>query len=369
MEHQIELNDLDEERVLLGNRDHWRRLIHERFQVEVVSRGGHLKLLGSDPQVEIVRRILSQALEQIRAGQVPSVLAEALERNGSHPIHPLGPIHAPPQGPPAGNGNLVGPPAVTAAQSAAAAALARGVRARTAGQSRYVESLRSNDITIVTGPAGSGKTFLAVASAVGALRRGEYRKLVLARPAVEAGERLGFLPGDLQAKVNPYLRPLYDALFALLEVTQVQRYIETDVIEICPLAYMRGRTLERAFIILDEAQNTTPQQMKMFLTRMGEGSRIVVTGDPTQTDLPRGQPSGLRHCLGVLRETIGIGVVHLDRGDIVRHPLVQRIVDAYERAESDDDESGDSGNSFDPSVDAGDRPQPPRHKKGPRRSK
>lgn len=335
MDPQIELRDLDEERALLGNRDHWRRLIHERFQVEIISRGGVIKMLGPESQIDPVKRLLERALEQHRAGEPITCLPEALEKNGHTPLvaaaterHPTS-THF-------GNGGGSG--GIRVPDPGSAGTLARGVRARTSGQGRYVDSLRDNEITIVVGPAGSGKTFLAVASAVAALRRGEFRKLLLARPAVEAGERLGFLPGDMQAKVNPYLRPLYDALHSLLDPTQVQRYIETDVIEICPLAYMRGRTLERAFIILDEAQNTTPQQMKMFLTRMGEGSRIVVTGDPTQTDLPRGQLSGLTHCLRVLSRTEGIGRVHLDRGDIVRHPLVQRIVEAYERNDSDDDE-------------------------------
>lgn len=330
-DRSIELKDLDEERALLGSRDHWRRLIHERHHVEVVSRGGTLRLLGSEENVESVRKLLEQALTQVRAGEAPTILAETLERPGS-----VG--HLPPRAKIGGereNGQ-------SHHEGGATGVLARGIRARTEGQFRYVESLRDNDITIVIGPAGSGKTFLAVASAVAALRRGEYRKLVLARPAVEAGERLGFLPGDLQAKVNPYLRPLYDALYSMLDPNQVQRYIESDVIEICPLAYMRGRTLDRAFIILDEAQNTTPPQMKMFLTRMGEGSRIVVTGDPTQTDLEPDQESGLHHALGVIAGTEGIGVVRLDRGDIVRHPLVQKIVDAYERAEGQKAKEDDS---------------------------
>jgi phosphate starvation-inducible protein PhoH and related proteins len=340
-DRSIELRDLDEERALLGSKDHWRRLIHDRHQVEVVSRGGALRLIGSEENVDEVRKLLERALEQVRAGESPSCLADALER------------HAATNGVNGSRGSRAADGAATTDTSNGGGVLARGVRARTEGQHRYVESLRDNEITIVIGPAGSGKTYLAVASAVAALRRGDFRKLVLARPAVEAGERLGFLPGDLQAKVNPYLRPLYDALFALLDPTQVQRYIESDVIEICPLAYMRGRTLERAFIILDEAQNTTPAQMKMFLTRMGEGSRIVVTGDPTQTDLPRDQESGLGHCLGVIAGTEGIGVVQLHRGDIVRHPLVQRIVDAYERHEGVD--GGASPNSGRAKFGAGDR--------------
>ncbi|NUN52789.1 MAG: PhoH family protein, partial [Planctomycetaceae bacterium] len=204
---------------------------------------------------------------------------------------------------------------------------------RTEGQRAYVEAIRNHDITFAIGPAGTGKTYLAVANAVAALRRGQFRRLVLTRPAVEAGEHLGFLPGDLQAKVNPYLRPLYDALEDLIDFDEVRRTIERDVIEVAPLAYMRGRTLDRCFIILDEAQNTTPEQMKMFLTRMGRSSRMVVTGDVTQVDLPKGVRSGLLHAREVLKDVRGIAIVTLGRPDIVRHPLVQEIVDAYEAVE------------------------------------
>jgi phosphate starvation-inducible PhoH-like protein len=193
--------------------------------------------------------------------------------------------------------------------------------------------MRSHDIVFAVGPAGTGKTYLAVACAVAALRRGQFRRLVLTRPAVEAGEHLGFLPGDLQAKVNPYLRPLYDALEDLIEFDEVRRTIARDVIEVAPLAYMRGRTLDRSFVILDEAQNTSPEQMKMFLTRMGRSSKVVVTGDVTQMDLPRGARSGLLHALGTLKGIQGIAFVALGRPDIVRHPLVQEIVDAYEAEE------------------------------------
>ena len=201
---------------------------------------------------------------------------------------------------------------------------------RTPGQKEYVRAIETNDIVIAVGPAGTGKTYLAVACAVAALRRGQFRRLVLTRPAVEAGEHLGFLPGDFHAKVNPYLRPLYDALEDLIDFDEVQRTIARDVIEVAPLAYMRGRTLDRSFIILDEAQNTSPEQMKMFLTRMGRSSKLVVTGDVTQVDLPHGAKSGLLHSREVLKGVQGIGFVSLGRPDIVRHALVQEIVDAYE---------------------------------------
>ncbi|MCX7231194.1 MAG: PhoH family protein [Burkholderiales bacterium] len=205
------------------------------------------------------------------------------------------------------------------------------LQGRTPRQREYLRSILSHDITFGIGPAGTGKTYLAVACAVDALERDAVKKIVLTRPAVEAGERLGFLPGDLAQKVDPYLRPLYDALYDLMGFDRVTRMFERQAIEIAPLAYMRGRTLNTAFIILDEAQNTTPEQMKMFLTRIGFGSRAVVTGDMTQMDLPRGQPSGLIEARRVLREVRGIAFTEFDSSDVVRHPLVARIVDAYER--------------------------------------
>jgi phosphate starvation-inducible PhoH-like protein len=204
------------------------------------------------------------------------------------------------------------------------------IRARGAHQQAYLASIRERDLTFGIGPAGTGKTYLAVACAVEALTSERVRRLVLVRPAVEAGERLGFLPGDLAQKVDPYLRPIYDALYEMLGFDRVARLIERAVIEVAPLAFMRGRSLNDSFIILDEAQNTTVEQMKMFLTRIGFGSHAVVTGDVTQTDLPAGRPSGLRHSLQVLRGVAGVAFNHFDAADVVRHPLVQRIVQAYE---------------------------------------
>ena len=212
------------------------------------------------------------------------------------------------------------------------------IRPKTVGQLRYVEAIRDHTLVFGIGPAGTGKTYLAMAAAVEALTSGKVRRIVLTRPAVEAGERLGFLPGDLEAKFNPYLRPLYDALYEMLGFDRVGRLIERQSIEIAPLAYMRGRTLNESFIILDEAQNTSVAQMKMFLTRIGFGSTAVVTGDVTQIDLPGGQRSGLRHAVDVLRSVNGITWTWFDSRDVVRHPMVSRILDAYDAADEGEDE-------------------------------
>jgi phosphate starvation-inducible protein PhoH and related proteins len=204
------------------------------------------------------------------------------------------------------------------------------IRARGTHQKAYLAQVSAHDLVFGIGPAGTGKTYLAVACAVEALHSERVRRIVLVRPAVEAGERLGFLPGDLNQKVDPYLRPMYDALYEMMGFDRVARFIERSVIEVAPLAFMRGRSLNESFIILDEAQNTTPEQMKMFLTRIGFGSRAVVTGDLTQTDLPQGRPSGLQQAIGLLRQVEGVAFTQFDAGDVVRHPLVQRIVQAYE---------------------------------------
>ena len=209
----------------------------------------------------------------------------------------------------------------------------KGLTGRTPMQRAYIRNIMSHDISFGIGPAGTGKTYLAVAAAVDAFEKGEVERIVLTRPAVEAGEKLGFLPGDLSQKVDPYLRPLYDALFDLLGTEKTQRLLERQNIEIAPLAYMRGRTLNSSFVILDEAQNTTPEQMKMFLTRIGFGSRAVITGDSSQIDLPRGQRSGLMDAANILRDVRGISITYFTAADVVRHPLVARIVEAYDRAQ------------------------------------
>lgn len=219
--------------------------------------------------------------------------------------------------------------------------MGKPIKAKTLGQKRYLDSIKDNDVVFGIGPAGTGKTYLAMATAVKAFKNKEVNRIILTRPAVEAGESLGFLPGDLQMKVDPYLRPLYDALFEILGHDNYNKYVEKGLIEVAPLAYMRGRTLDNAYVILDEAQNTTSEQMKMFLTRLGYGSKAIITGDITQTDLPKGKQSGLRTVLKILRNVRGIGIVYLGRNDIVRHPLVQRIIAAYDKYDKEKKEKAD----------------------------
>jgi phosphate starvation-inducible PhoH-like protein len=309
MEQVIPIGDDELLRALFGPGDRNLRRLRQRFGVDVVVRGEGIKLVGEEAAVDEAADALRRAVAVFRRD------GHLSEESMRHILDDAGAV----------------PEREAERANGAGGPLPEGVHPRTRGQDAYVAAMQKNAMTFAIGPAGTGKTFLAAAHAVAELRRGAYRKLVLCRPAVEAGERLGFLPGDIEAKVNPYLRPLYDALFALLDAQQVRRYIDQDVIEIAPLAYMRGRTLERAFIILDEAQNTTPKQMQMFLTRMGLHSRIVVTGDITQIDLPPGQKSGLVHAIRILDGVDGIGIVRMTRSDIVRHPVVQRVVDAYER--------------------------------------
>ena len=277
--------------------------------------------------IEIRRRSGRFSLRGANAAAGAAVLRQLYERAGSQPVSPED-VHLAIQE--SGMG-------ARPADDAHAVETLRGlIRGRGANQQQYLQAIRSHDLTFGIGPAGTGKTYLAVACAVEAMQRESVRRLVLVRPAVEAGERLGFLPGDLSQKVDPYLRPMYDALYEMIGFDRVARLIERNVIEVAPLAFMRGRTLNEAFIILDEAQNTTVEQIKMFLTRIGFGSRAVVTGDITQTDLPAHRQSGLRHALEVLDGVKGIAVTRFTAKDVVRHPLVQRIVEAYERESGED---------------------------------
>ena len=225
--------------------------------------------------------------------------------------------------------------------------MGRPIRPKTLGQKRYLDAIRSHDVVFGIGPAGTGKTYIAMANAVKAFKEKEVNRIILTRPAVEAGESLGFLPGDLQMKVDPYLRPLYDALFEILGQDAFQKYLEKGLIEVAPLAYMRGRTLDNAYVILDEAQNSTNEQMKMFLTRLGYGSKAIITGDVTQIDLPRGKQSGLKSVLKILDGVKGIEIIRLGRNDIVRHPLVQRIIDAYDRFDREKEKQAEESESKD----------------------
>jgi len=318
-QREFEFEPTDNARLanLCGPLDENLRLVESRLGVVVRRRGDTFRVTGERaPQAEETLRELFRVAheEEVTPERVHLALREVEVRD--HEDAPAGPEADGPNGDPASE------PVIR---------VQRGViRARGAHQRAYLAQIRALDLTFGIGPAGTGKTYLAVACAVEALSADRVRRIVLVRPAVEAGERLGFLPGDLSQKVDPYLRPMYDALYEMLGFDRVSRLIERNVIEVAPLAFMRGRSLNDSFIILDEAQNTTIVQMKMFLTRIGFGSKAVVTGDPTQTDLPPGRISGLRHVIAILSGIEGVAFTLFDARDVVRHPLVQRIVQAYE---------------------------------------
>ncbi len=306
------LDPADNERLaaLCGPLDEHLRQIENRLEVSVHRRGNRFRISGA--RAEGAARILKDLYARAATGVAPTDVHLAIQEAGmSGDARPLAPASA---------------------DEVQVTTLRGSIRGRGPNQVQYLAQIRSADLTFGIGPAGTGKTYLAVACAVEALQADRVRRIVLVRPAVEAGERLGFLPGDLTQKVDPYLRPMYDALYEMLGFDRVMRLIERNVIEIAPLAFMRGRTLNDAFIILDEAQNSTIEQMKMFLTRIGFGSRAVVTGDVTQTDLPGSRVSGLRHVIDVLDGVAGVAFTFFTSNDVVRHPLVQRIVQAYERA-------------------------------------
>ncbi|MEO8016283.1 MAG: PhoH family protein [Pseudomonadota bacterium] len=293
---------------LCGPLDENLRLIEDRMTVSVKRRGSSFRIAGARARAaEDVVRDLFEATrhEDVSLERVHLALRDSRDMPGALGVDE-----------PADGGSV---------------RVLRGtIRARGKNQRDYLQNIHAKDLSFGIGPAGTGKTYLAVACAVEALQADKIRRIILVRPAVEAGERLGFLPGDLTQKVDPYLRPMYDALYEMLGFDRVAKYIERNVIEVAPLAFMRGRSLNDSYIILDEAQNTTPEQMKMFLTRIGFGSRAVVTGDVTQTDLPHGKMSGLRHVIKILKDTEGVAFTFFEAADVVRHPLVQRIVKAYE---------------------------------------
>ena len=303
---------------LFGAFDENIKLIEQAFDVKIISRGTDLKIQGTEETADLAARTIHGLLTLLAKGET---LGEqnvryviSLVREGADDkLSAMG-------------GDIV---CITAK--------GKPVKAKTLGQKRYLDAIRNNTIVLGVGPAGTGKTYLAVAMAVAAFRAKEVDRIILTRPAVEAGEKLGFLPGDLQQKVDPYLRPLYDALFEMLGPDNFQKYQEKGSIEVAPLAYMRGRTLDDSFIILDEAQNTTPEQMKMFLTRLGFHSKIVVTGDVTQIDLPDGKKSGLKEAVRILKNVEDIETIRFSEKDVVRHRLVQDIIKAYEKAEKSRD--------------------------------
>ena len=337
METRIPLLSIEEEQLLFGPHDRNVKQVSRRFKVRFSSRGGTLRMQGPDDVVPILAGRVEGLLERIRSGkpQSPTDIANTLFGRDSSPFHTNGGNgHGNGNGNGHGNGNGQGDHSGDG-NGLSSVLLSRNSRrgdglpsARTKTQQVYLDLLAEKELVFSAGPAGTGKTFLAVAAAVRALRDGKVQRLVLTRPAVEAGEHLGFLPGDLEDKVDPYLRPLYDALNDLLSPSAARRMKDMDMIEVAPLAFMRGRTLNDSFVILDEAQNATKGQMKMFLTRLGERTRSVVTGDISQTDLPRGS-SGLQDAMGRLRGMEGIGMVEFRSEDVQRSSLVQRIVVAY----------------------------------------
>lgn len=313
MEQRIGIERMEEAINLFGSFDENIRLLESEFQVTVVNRGGELVISGEPENVMLAEKAVQALLTLSAKGESISE---------QHVRYVVGLCRS-------GQSERIGE---LTQDVICITSKGRPVKPKTIGQKQYVDAIMQDTVTIGVGPAGTGKTYLAVAAAVAAFRDKQVNRIILTRPAVEAGERLGFLPGDLQSKVDPYLRPLYDALFDMLGAETYQKYLERGNIEVAPLAYMRGRTLDDSFIILDEAQNTTPEQMKMFLTRMGVGSKVVVTGDVTQIDLPDKVRSGLIDALRVLRDVEGIAQVRLTEKDVVRHRLVQQIVKAYEKA-------------------------------------
>jgi phosphate starvation-inducible PhoH-like protein len=317
VEKTVRIHSQDEIRTLFGPHDENLRAIEKEFKVKIALRAEHLKIAGIASNIKGAFNVIEYILNAVRSGQgelgrtdlyflmrkfhkaqeSTSTALDDLEYRRSD------------------NGKIVGP--------------------KTRGQREYVEAVKKYDIVFGIGPAGTGKTYLAMACAVEAMKKREVRRIILTRPAIEAGESLGFLPGDMQEKISPYLRPLYDALYDMMDAERIEKYLETGIIEVAPLAYMRGRTLNDAFIILDEAQNCTAEQMKMFLTRLGFDSRAVITGDITQSDLPGGRPIGLLQAQELLKGIEGIKFIYFTGSDVVRHALVQKVIEAYEKSNRD----------------------------------
>lgn len=306
---------LEHEMNILGDMDKYLRKLQRQFSVNIIDRDGLLKIIGEEENAEKTKEVLlsllklSQKGNRISEQNVDYAISLTIKEGKAEQLLQL------------------------EEDFVARTALGKPVKPKTLGQKSYVDKIRKNMITFGVGPAGTGKTYLAMAMAITAFREEEVSRIILTRPAIEAGEKLGFLPGDLQSKVDPYLRPLYDALYNIMGPEQYLANAEKGLIEVAPLAYMRGRTLDNAYIILDEAQNTTPAQMKMFLTRIGFGSKVIVTGDLTQKDLEEGKRSGLEDAMYILKNVEGIAFSELTSEDVVRHPLVQRIVNAYEKDE------------------------------------
>lgn len=296
---------------IFGNFDKHIHMIEKELKVSFVIRDEDIKIVGDTNQINLAIKVIKELVGFAEKGdnideQLVKYVLGLIKKNKDEDLSQI-------------NSDIV-----------TLTYVGKPIKAKTTGQKQYIDNIKKNMVVFGVGPAGTGKTYLAMAMAINAFRRNEVNKIILTRPAIEAGEKLGFLPGDLQSKVDPYLRPLYDALFEIMGPENFEKNMEKGLIEVAPLAYMRGRTLNNAFIVLDEAQNTTPQQMKMFLTRLGFNSKAIITGDLTQIDLPGDKKSGLHEAAKILKDVEGIGFSYLERGDVVRHPLVQRIVDAYE---------------------------------------
>lgn len=313
IESNIPIKDMEKVMNIFGDYDQNIKVIEDEFGTDIIVREGEIKIIGEEKSVGMVRKVFDILLKQQEDGEAitshsVSYTIDLVKEGQENRAEELGDI------------------IITNARG-------KGIKSKTIGQKKYIDTIQKNEIVFGIGPAGTGKTYLAMAMAVRAFKNREVSRIVLTRPAVEAGEKLGFLPGDMQEKVDPYLRPLYDALHDIMGPETYQKHIERGAIEIAPLAYMRGRTLEDSYIILDEAQNTSPEQMKMFLTRLGFGSKAIITGDITQIDLPRGKCSGLKEVMEVLESVKGIGFVYFNEKDVVRHKLVRDIIKAYEMYE------------------------------------